>query len=215
MPSSDRSIGLCKVLTGFTGSLSVTVGATTVPISPKEPTSAVELAFRVDQVLAALGAQPYGLRISETGVFTWSAVTSFTLAATGVIQTRLNVAASTTGQTVTGAGAHADGFYPGEGMLLRSPLLDTQRARALSDGSGATMVQPMPAQTEILVHDTLANIWSLEGTFSADQLWDYTSASQYQGRLRVNAVKRRRLGRTAEHAELRLDAQSIFDRGPY
>jgi hypothetical protein len=100
-------------------------------------------------------------------------------------------------------------------MLVRSPLLDTQRALALSDGSGASMVQPMPAQTEILVHDTLANIWSLEGTFSADQLWDYTSASQYQGRLRVNAVKRRRLGRTAEHAELRLDAQSIFDRGPY
>lgn len=215
MPTSDRSIGLCKVLTGFTGSLSVTVGGTTVAITPEEPTSAVELAFRVDQVLAALGAGPYGLQISTAGVFTWSAVSSFTLAASGVILTRLNLAASASGTVVSSLGAHQDGFFPGNGMIVRSPFLSTTRPNSIADGSNAPTVRPTPTKTEILVQADLSDLWTLEDDFSADQLFDYHSGSSFQGRIRVVAVRRVRDGKLHTQAFLRLEAQAVLDRGPF
>ena len=215
MPTTDRSIGFAKVLTGFTGSLSVTVGSSTVAITPTEPTSAVELAFRVDQTLAALGAGPYGLRISAAGVFEWSAVSSFTLAASGVIKTRMNLATTASGTSVTSAGAHADGFYPSNGMIVRSPLISTTSPAPIADGSNAPTLRPVPTQTEVLVHANLSEIWGLEHDFDGDQLFDYHSGSSYQGRLRITSAVRVRDGKSHELAHLRLQAQAILDRGPY
>ena len=215
MPTTDRSIGLAKVLTGFTGSLSVTVGGNTVAISPEEPTSAVELALRVDQVLAALGAGPYGLKISTTGVFTWSAQNSFTLAASGVILSRLNLAASASGTIVTSLGPHQDGFYPANGMIVRSPFLDSTTAKPIADGSNAPTLRPVPTDTQILVHADLSDLWTLEDDFNADQLFDYHSGSSFQGRIRVLGVKRVRDGKLHTLAHLRLEGQAVQDRGPY
>lgn len=213
MADGSRNIGLAKVLTGWTGTLSVQVGATLVPITPSEPTSAIELAMRVDIVLSALGAQPVGVR-ADGGVLSWSAGVSFTLAATGVIQSRLNVAASTTGTTVTGAGAHADGFYPAQGMLVRSPLFASSTASPMSDGSAAGNPLPMVATVSIEAHDTLSNLWTLEDDFSSDQLWDLWAGGGYRGRMRINSVKRNRLGKDARSARLLMQGESIFERGP-
>ena len=214
MASGSRSIGLAKVLTGWTGSLTVTVGATAVPIVPSEPTSAVELALRVDVVLGALGASPYGASVSAAGVITWRAVSSFTLAATGVIRSRLNVAASTTGTTVTGSGAHADGFYPARGMLVESPMVASSTTMSVSDGAGAINPLPMTSTVSLEVHDTLANIWAHEASFNTDHMWDLWAGGVYRGRLRVEDANRSRIGISAEHAALRLSCVSVFERGP-
>tara|TARA_R100001510_G_scaffold14607_1_gene11926 strand:+ start:12359 stop:13006 length:648 start_codon:yes stop_codon:yes gene_type:complete len=214
MATDDRSIGFCKVLTGFTGSLTVTVGASTVAITPEEPTSALELAYRIDQVLSALGANPLGLKISAEGVIAWSASSVFTLAASGNLATRINLAASATGSTVSTLGPHADGFYPAEGMIVRRPFLASTSQPPIADGSSATMIQPVPTKTEIIVQGSMSDLWSLEDDFSADQLFDYQSGSVFQGRLRVLSVKRVRDGRLHTRGHLRLEGQAVFDKGP-
>lgn len=214
MADGSRAIGLAKVLTGWTGSLTVTVGATAVPIVPAEPTSAIELALRVDLVLGALGAQPYGASVSEAGVLTWRAVSSFTLAATSLIQSRLNVAATATGTTVTASGAHADGFYPSRGMLVGSPLFTCSTVRSVADGSGALNPLPLVTDLSLTVQGTLSELWALEDDFGADQMWDLWAGGTYRGRLRIDSAQRRRLGQSAEHGKLSLGASAIFERGP-
>ena len=214
MPAGNRAIGLAKVLTGWTGSLTVTVGGVPVGITPSEPTSAVELAVRVDTVLTALGAQPHGVQVSEAGVLVWSAVASFTLAATGVIQTRLNVAASTTATTVTGAGVHADGFYPARGMSIDSPMMATSQATTMADAAGSTGALAAVSSARLTANDTLQALWAFEDDFGTDQLWDLWAGGYYRARLRIEQVTRERLGTSAEAGRLSMQAAGVFERGP-
>ena len=214
MASGSRSIGLAKVLTGWTGSLTVTVGATAVGIVPSETTSAIELAGRIDVVLSALGAQPYGADASAAGVISWRAAGSFTLAASGVIQSRLGVAATATGTTVTGTGAHAGGFYPAQGMLVDTPLLASSTAQPMADASGGIGALPSVARVAVEAHDTLAYLWAFEAEFGGDLMWDLWAGGRYRGRMRIDDVKRSRLGKSAERATLSLSGAAIFERGP-
>ena len=175
MASGSRSIGLAKVLTGWTGSLTVTVGATAVGIVPSEPTSAIELAGRIDVVLSALGAQPYGADASAAGVISWRAAGSFTLAASGVIQSRLGRQAMQNPEYAGGASVD---------YLMYSGYV------------------------------TLAYLWAFEAEFGGDLMWDLWAGGRYRGRMRIDDVKRSRLGKSAERATLSLSGAAIFERGP-
>jgi len=206
-------MGMAKVLTGWTGSLSVTIGGVTVPITPRATTSVIELAERVGDVLRGFGLS--GIQYATSaGVLQWEATGAFTLAATGVIATRMNLAASTTGTTVTGAGAHADGFYPGIGMSLAEPIGSTTVVPALANGA-ATVGSLMASQSlRLVAHADLDDIWTLEAAFNTDQPWDVWAAGVYRGRLKVDSVTRERMGRGVSASpvgRLRISATSYHD----
>lgn len=215
MPGTYRAAGMAKALTGWTGAITVTVGGTASTVAIAEPASAIEVALQIDQTLMALGATALGVSVSDAGVLQWSALSSFTLAATLNSATRLNIPASTTGQTVTGSGAHADGFYPSGGLMIRDPFIASSTATSVANSIGNTGVQPMSKSITLEAHADLSEIWTLEDDFSDDQLWDLWTGGRFRGRLRVLRVNRERLGKSAELARLTLDAETQQDRGPY
>ena len=186
-------MGMAKVLTGWTGSLTVTVGGVAVAVTPQASTSAIVLAMRVGDILRAFGLS--GVQYaSSTGVLGWDASGTFTLAATGVIATRMGLAASSTGTTVTGTGAHQDGFYPEHGMSLDVPVGSFAVVPSLADGSAAVGPLNASQSLRLTAHGDLDDIWTLEAAFNTDQPWDLWAAGVHRARLKVNSVSRERVG---------------------
>ena len=190
-------MGMAQVLAGWSGTLSVTVGATTVPIAPDARTSAIVLALAIADTGTALGAAAVAYA-SATGALSWESATAMRIDCSGVIRTRLNMAASTSGTKLGALGAHLDGFYPEHGMVLREAMHATTTVASIADGSGGVFGQAAARTLALEVHGTLANIWTYEAVFDADQAWDLWHGSAHAGRLRVDSVTRERLGKSHE-----------------
>jgi len=189
-------MGMAQALTGWTGDLSVTIGATEVEITPRPTTSAIELAIRIGDVLRGFGLS--GIQYaSATGVLVWEASSTFTVEATGVIASRMNLAASTSGATVTGAGAHLNGFYPGHGMSVVAPLLPFAEVAPMADGAHAPGLLSRATPVRLRAFSELSDVWALEAAFGTDQPWDLWALGEWRGRLKVSSVVRQRVGHGA------------------
>lgn len=202
-------MGMAKVLTGWTGTLSVTVGATTVAITPPMRTSAIILADRVVLIADALGVAVTTFA-TAAGVLTWSASATMSINATGVLRTRLNLAATTTGTDLAGVGAHTDGFYPEHGMEIATMPNTSTMVTPAASGSNPPIPNMAPQSLTIGVFGTLANLWTYEDAFGGDHVWDVWRAGRYWGRLRVNDVSRQPLGASREHGRIEMRGESYL-----
>ena len=202
-------MGMAKVLGGWSGALSVTIGASTVAVTPGARTSAVILARAVAVTATSMGVttQAYA---SSAGVLTWEALSSISINASGLIRTRLNLAGTTTGTTLTGAGAHTDGFYPEHGMQIRAIPQTTTTVPAAAAGAQTDVPNVAPQSLTIKAFGTLANLWTYEDAFGGDQIWDVWRFDGYWGRLRVDAVIRERFGASAEFGRLNMRGESYL-----
>ena len=203
-------MGMARVSSGWaSGNVALTVGGTTVALPLDDITSAVAMALRVAEVLTALGltVQPYA---TEAGVLAWSASSDFAWSAAGVIQSRLALSSSGSGTHVTATGAHYGGWYPAHGMSLEQPVIATVDGLPVADGSGATGAIPGGQRLRLEAHGDLSAIWALEDDLGLGSLWDLWAGGRWRGRLRVEEVERRRLGRAANHASLSLVGRAYF-----
>ena len=207
MGAPRNVMGLAQVLTGWSGTLSVTVGATTVPIVPATRTSAIVLARAIATTASALDAAAVAYA-SSTGVLSWESAISMRIDCAGVIRTRLDMAASTSGTKLGALGAHLDGLYPEHGIQLREAMHATTTVASIADGSGGVFSQASTRALSLEIHGTLANVWTYEAAFSADQVWDLWHGSTQAGRLRVDSVTRKRLGKSPELGRLNVKGTS-------
>ena len=209
MAAPLNMMGMAKVLSGWSGSLSVTVGATTVAITPDLRTSAIILAREVARTALGLGVSTKAYA-TTSGVLTWEAASSISINASGLIRTRLNVDATTTGTTLVGAGVHADGFYPEHGMRIAAMPSTATVVPAAAAGAQTDIPNMAPTSLTAQVFGTLANLWTYEDLFGGDQVWDCWLVDRYFGRLRVDNVIRRRFGKSATAGRLKLECQSYL-----
>lgn len=202
-------VGMAKVLTGWSGSLSVTVGATTVAVPVDTRTSVIVLAQRITAVARGLGVSVEAYA-TAAGVLTWAAASTISINASGVIATRMSLAATTTGTTLSGTGAHADGFYPGHGMRIEAPA-DSTTLEAPTAAGGYTAAPVMtPRPVSLRAYGVMADMWTHAADFGGDVVWDVWGSPGYWGRLRVDAVRRDRMGKAADAASLVMSGRSYL-----
>ena len=206
-----RAMGMAKVSSGWaSGNLQLTVGSSTTSVPLDDVSSAIVMATRVAAVLRGLGltVTPYA---TEAGVLAWSCSGSFAYSASGVIQSRLGLASTASGSHVFGTGAHYQGWYPEHGMrIMGSAALFTEDALTVADGSASTGPQLGGDALRLEAHASIAQIWQLEDDFTSGDAWDLWAAGRWRGRLRVENVERMRLGKTATHAKLSIDARTHY-----
>jgi len=198
---------MAKVLTGWSGTLSVTVGASTVAVPVELRTSAIVLADRAAAIARGMGVSVEAYA-TAAGVLTWSAASTISINASGVIASRMNLAATTTGTTLSGAGAHTDGFYPAHGMRIDAPSDGTGRTMPTAAGSYTTAPRREPQPVRAQAFGTMADVWTYAAAFGGDVVWDVWGFQGYWGRLRIDTVERERQGTSSENATLRLGGRS-------
>lgn len=205
--------GLAIVRSGWTGSISVTVGASTVTHTPTDPTSAAEVMVRLAQRASRAFGAAWEAFPTEAGVLTLSASAAFTLAASGTTAARTGFAsgpyASATERPADGA--HEDGIYPSVGLTYSgSHLVGQTRATAMATGAAATMPVRGDSAGTLIVHGAHAELVALQATLEGGALtYDVWSGGRLEGRVRIGQARREARSQKPGMVQLAIDCREV------
>lgn len=171
--------GLAKVLGGWTGTITITVGSDSVQVEPSSMGSGRESAISVLLKAVQTAREDLGgvweVYPNASGQITVSASVTFNLVATNLTGTRTGFTTHTGVSSVTGS-AHASGSYP---FAVRFDGIPNTRTggRIASDGSGSLPQIWQSTTHTITIVDTWANVRGFEttllpvGSFYTFDIW--------------------------------------------
>jgi hypothetical protein len=198
--------GLARVITAWTGNVSVTIGATSATISPGVGSAASVWSDLLAKCRLIHGGTWSGWA-DASGILQIHHSINFTLTSTLLTKSRLNLSASASGTTVSGAGAHLRGYYP---MSLGFTGYDIRKddGAAAADGSGATPLIWGSGTASVEVLDTWANNYALQEALmeGPDVLMvDIWMGGRRFGRFAIEDVGMKRAGILTGYTTLSLD----------
>lgn len=202
---------LARVMSGWTGTITLTDSANSVEITitPYTRESVASLIARLVYERAVRGLT-LTVSVSATGIITIDAGNwdPFDIVFTGNVATRTGYTGTYTAATTFVAAVAFEGmlFASSYGMRLADPLIATGRGGAVADGSGGS-AGPSVSGTSSLV------VWSASMTVPAlGYDFDLWHDGRLQGRFCVKGVVRRPLSRTVRSADtikLDLDVEEV------
>lgn len=196
---------------GWGGTITITIGAVVAAFAPPARTSAAFLwDYLLREATRVHGGTWAGFVDPADKLYIAGSAGAFTLAATGVAQTRLGLTGTYTGASAyTADVAHYGAVTPSRGFLLTSGFPSSQAiAPAASGTMGATgAYEPMGGTLD--VHGTLSEIAGLEATLNAATVYDVHLIGRLQARVRLQGVVRKRLGLHGDQAFLTVATSEV------
>ena len=202
--------GLAQVFDSWSGNVAVTIGATTVTVTPTKGSCASVWVELVEQCRLTHGGNWNGWVDSDKHVVIQHS-SSFTITASGSTQTRLNLSASYSGVRARGVGPHVGGFYPLGFGFTGFDRMESDGAAA-ADGSGATPLIWKSNKATATFLDTWANIydWHDDLVPSGDILEvDVWMGGREFGRYVVDDARTNRLSSVVDYVELGVELSGV------
>jgi len=208
--SSLRS-GLALVDAGWTGSVTVTIGAVVATLTPTGRWSvAAAWAYVLQEATRLHGGTWSGYVDSADKLFISGTAGNFTLAATGTTQTRLGLTGTYTGAgSYTADVAHYGAVTPSLG--LRYDGGDTSIGGTAPGATGAFGFGGAWASEAggLACYGTIAELVALESTLMAANVYDAWLDGRLVTRIHVGNVTRSRWGAHADRAMLTVACQTV------
>ena len=207
----DHTPGFSQVTdSGWTGNVTVTIGAVSATITPSNDSAASVWIALVNKCELLHGGSWEGWSTSASKLVIAHS-SSFTITATGTTQTRLGLAASTTGTEVAGTSAHFRGTYP-IGLSFEGYNKIKEDGVAAADGSGATPLIWKTGGASIQVFDTWQNNYDTQGTImAAGDIFtgDIWMGGRSFGRYFFDSVRLSKKGKMVDHTVLNIQCSGI------
>lgn len=203
MAANPQLGGMALVSGGWTGALTLTVGVVSVVVSVPARTSP----FEAMTIIARTGQRTHGGTwdwfVDIDGKINITSTLTFTLSATGTVQTRLGFTATYTGaSSYIAASAHVDGVYPSLGLLLDGADGVARGGVALATGTYVSAVGRRDQGGEIVLYGTHAELAPLAASFTEARAWDVGLGGNWAARVRIEGVSRRPWGVDPERTTL-------------
>ena len=203
--------GFSQVYGNYGGSVSVPIGATSATITPTRASAASIWMDLVALATVTHGAQFEGFVNDSGALVIQTTGDSFTLTASANTQTRLNLAASATGTSITGSGAHQGGLYP-TGFKFSGFYLSKGKTKGSAAGDGANPLVWGTDNGTVEILDTYENIWNYHETvYPSGDLYvaDIWMGGRSFGRYQITNASMQRPGWKPDPAILRVTAQGV------
>lgn len=187
--------GLHEVLTGWTGTITITVGAVDAITTPRQRESAVSLMLRAFARATQIHGTGWTIEDDGSGAWDLSFTSTFSLTATLVTETRLAFGGLSGSSSYSSAGDFEGDYWPTHGMAISG--LEGAQTQGLVTASGSDAFSGMLTATPLTVTawDTFAGSYNLvEDISGVYDLW--LSGQRRYTRLHIPSWTRRDVGRT-------------------
>ena len=210
MASSLRS-GLALVDAGWTGAVTVTIGAVVAAVQPQGRMSAAGVwMYLLQECRRIHGGTWAGYVDSADKLYITSDTAAFALAATSVTQTRLGLTGTYTGATAyTADVAHYGAVTPSLGLMLDAGDASVSGMPPGASGAlGAGGAWAAEGGT-LACFGTIAELVALEVTLLAAEVYDVWLEGRHQGRVHLGNISRARWGSHGNRATLNCSVTGV------
>lgn len=214
--ADEGVIGLAKVVTGWTGSISLITGGVTTTITPEARDSAARILIQLVTETARDTGTETQAWVDSAGKVRIYCAAAWRLASSGTTQTRLDTPASaiySAGVTFEASSAHSDGYYPEYGLRVNGAPAAFTTVDPTSAGAYAPSTRLDSRSYSLVGYDTLSNQWDQEVALSNHDTWDLWRDGFYVARLRLGKTTRNRWGSLGTQASLNIAADLV--RSPF
>lgn len=200
-----------EVLTGWTGSVAITVGATTTTVTPLTRESVASLFARLAHDVYVDSGLALTVKPIANDQLQVSAASTFDMAYDGNCGTRCDYPYGPyAGQTVyLSDQTVVTGRIPAYGVSVEGDDLGASTGRVLASGAYAVQGVADPAHASLIVFTTFADAWDFESAVVG--LYDLWVDGRLIGRYHIDAWKRTRRGKLHNQVALTADAQAVSE----
>lgn len=204
--------GLAQVTSGWSGTLTTTVGAVTATLSPPLRTSAAEVARELARLSQRTHGGTWQAWVTSAGKLVVEASLAFGLNATGFCATQTGYSAGpyASATSVEATDAHPGGVYPAGGVGADIGGTSLPLGVALGDGSSVALGVLSYASGGLVLEDDHASLMALLPALATGTTWDVWDGGRIEGRVRLSgppAVSPR--GARLDLVDLRVDVQVV------
>ncbi len=164
---------LAKVVDGWTGSLTVTVGAAVATVTPRPRTSALRVLERMVYEARRVHGAVFVAYVDSASKFFVFMPATFAIAATGTTAAKTGLTANQSGaSSYTFPTAIPSALLPAYGAQLRSSLIGVETGASLLSGGLGFGGGPKKIAGTLSLYDTLANSTTLADTLADGGTFD-------------------------------------------
>ena len=198
---------LAEVTSGWTGAVTITVGATVATYTPSGRSSAFEVLRGIGREAVRVHGVTVGGWATSAGVLAIRSTVVFSLAATGTTMGRLGLTGTLSASNeYTFPSAYAGGVIPDYGANARSAMIQVKPGKAAATGAGALSAGLEAAGARVNLFDDLAGVVDLAAELDAGGTYDAAVFSDDDEmplvRLRVRGIQLMRWGMLASNARV-------------
>lgn len=164
---------LAKVEDGWTGTLTVTVGATTATVTPHSRTSALRVLERMVYEARRVHGAAFIAYVDSASKFVVEMPSTFAIAATGYTPLKTGLSADQSGSSsYTFPAAIPNAILPAYGAQIRSTLIGVKRGSSLLDGGAGFSKGRRDIRGRMTLYDTLVNSSTFADTLADGGTYD-------------------------------------------
>ena len=165
---------LAKVVSGWTGTITVTVGAASASYTPKSRTSAFEVITELgDELVRVSGAVGLGAWVTSSGVIQMVGPSVFSVAATGTTLGRLGMTGTLSGAAqYTFPSAYTGALLPDYGVRAKSRLIDVDDGAATTTGATGRAGALKSGGATLFAFDGFSDVFTITADLDAGETYD-------------------------------------------
>lgn len=213
---NPRVTPLAGVSAGWTGTVTVTVGAVTSTYDVLDRESALSVMDVVQRRAVQMHGGSWTWWVSTASKIEIVASTVFSIAVTGTALARLGMTGTVSGSnSYTFPNAYNSAVLPDYGLKYRAAAVLTEGGEPVSDGTFARGGHGKSREVQMVIFDDIADLLTIQTSLIATRAWDVwlDGGDTDYGRLdrfRLTRSTIRRWGRAATNARLVCRAQGVL-----
>jgi len=164
---------LAKVVDGWTGTLTVTIGAAVATVTPRPRTSALRVLERMVYEARRVHGAAFIAYVDSASKFVVEMPSTFAIAATGTTDTKTGLTANQSGSSsYTFPTAIPSALLPAYGAQLRLEVIGAKRGSTLLSGGFGFTGGSKKIAGRLILYDTLANDSTVADTLADGGTFD-------------------------------------------
>jgi len=208
---------LAKVVDGWTGTLSVTIGSAVATVTPRPRTSALRVLERMVYEARRVHGAAFVAYVDSDSKFVVEMPSTFAIAATGTTDTKTGLTLILHGSSsYTFPTAIPSALLPAYGAKLRTPFLKVGRGRTTYSGGTGFTLGPDKVAGNLTLFDTLVNSSTFADTLADGGTFDVgimrtdnaTNVMTVE-RVRIRTSRVQRWGRLGSSGRVRCAVDSV------
>ena len=164
---------LTKVVDGWTGTLTVTIGSVVATVTPRARTSPLRVLERMVYEARRVHGASFVAYVTSAGKFYVEMPSTFAIAATGTTDTLTGLTANQSGSSsYTFPTAIPSSLLPAYGARIRTPITGATKGASLLAGGYGFTEGALKLTGRLTLYDTLANSSTFADTLAAGGVYD-------------------------------------------
>lgn len=171
---NPKIAALAKVTSGWTGTITVTDGASAAVVTPKSRTSAFEVMTTLGaEIVRVFGSTTHNAWTTAAGVFQMVGPSNFTVTANGTTEGRMGLSGALTGAAeYTFPGAYSGAVVPDYGIRTKAPMVAVDDGAATSTGATARTGGLKSSGASLFAFDDFSDVFTISADLDQGETYD-------------------------------------------